>query len=106
MVFKQKQRVFVFHPKLMACLSARRYKDSAAIMQLLRDNLALWQNDLPGVELAQASNSLRNDLKSNTISPELALIVLSMRHRVLNSGFLQSSFGNHWLLGPDNYAPK
>lgn len=29
-----------------------RYKDSAAIMQLLRDNLALWQNDLPGVRLA------------------------------------------------------
>eukprot|EP00913_Durusdinium_trenchii_P003272 g3027.t1 len=29
-------------------LDAEQYKDSAAIMQLLRDNLALWQNDLPG----------------------------------------------------------
>jgi len=29
-------------------LDTEQYKDSAAIMQLLRDNLALWQSDLPG----------------------------------------------------------
>ena len=38
--------------------NACRYKDSAAIMQLLRDNLALWQNDLPGVHLARILSCL------------------------------------------------
>eukprot|EP00438_Fugacium_kawagutii_P021053 Skav211585 [mRNA] locus=scaffold393:7723:13231:+ [translate_table: standard] len=35
-------------------LDAEQYKDSAAIMQLLRDNLALWQNDLPGARPAKS----------------------------------------------------
>lgn len=43
-------------------LDAEQYKDSAAIMQLLRDNLALWQNDLPGDGKAEQDGTQVEDI--------------------------------------------
>jgi len=43
-------------------LDAEQYKDSAAIMQLLRDNLALWQNDLPGDGKAEQDGTAVEDI--------------------------------------------
>lgn len=36
-------------------LEEEKYKDSTTIMQLLRDNITLWTNDLPEVELRSLS---------------------------------------------------
>mmetsp|Transcript_481 Transcript_481/g.908 ORF Transcript_481/g.908 Transcript_481/m.908 type:complete len:252 (-) Transcript_481:33-788(-) len=43
-------------------LDAEQYKDSAAIMQLLRDNLALWQADLPGDGKAEQDGTAVEDM--------------------------------------------
>mmetsp|Transcript_93538 Transcript_93538/g.166395 ORF Transcript_93538/g.166395 Transcript_93538/m.166395 type:complete len:250 (-) Transcript_93538:214-963(-) len=44
------RRAFDDAMKVMDTLDADSYQDAAAIMQLLRDNLVLWTNNMPGGE--------------------------------------------------------
>ena len=60
--------LFLINPLTRSAFFNDRYKDSAAIMQLLRDNLALWQNDLPGVRLACWNYLQLKDSVSSTLN--------------------------------------